>query len=98
MITRVLTLAIAGGIMLSAPMAPVAFAANMIDPTKCEVYQRDLKWDLMLVGEAGANYAAGSSALDEAGALQESGQHKECYEKAISGIEALGLPVNSYPE
>ena len=54
---RVLTLAIAGGIMLSAPLASTAFAINMVDYNKCQLLSQDLKWDLMLVTEASAKYA-----------------------------------------
>ena len=96
---RVLTLAVAGGVMLlSAPLATSALAANMVDGNKCQLYTRDLNWDLMLLGEASSKYAAGSSALEAARAAQEKGQYSECVETAMKGIEDAGLPVNTYPE
>jgi len=96
---RVLTLAVAGGVMLlSAPLATSALAANMVDGNKCQLYTRDLNWDLMLLTSASSKYAAGSSALEEAKAAQEKGQVSECVEIAIKGIEGTGLPVNTYPE
>jgi len=95
---RILTLAIAGGaILLSAPLASVATAKNMVDGNKCQLYTQDLKWDLMLIGEASAKYASGAAALEEAQAFQEKGQQKECVDTAIKGIESLELPVNEYP-
>ena len=61
MITRVLSLAIAGGLMLSAPLVSTALAANMVDGNLCQVYTRDLNWDLMLLGEASTKDAIGST-------------------------------------
>jgi hypothetical protein len=97
---RVLTLALAGGVMLlSAPLATSALADNMVDGNKCQLYTRDLNWDLMLIGEASPKYAAGAAALEEANGLKEKGSlGTECVEVAVKGIEGLGLPVNSYPE
>jgi hypothetical protein len=96
---RVLTLAVAGGAMLlSAPLATSALADNMVDGNKCQLYVRDLNWDLMLLGEASSKYATGSSALEAARAAQEKGNPTECVETAVKGIEDIGLPVNSYPE
>ena len=98
MITRVLSLAIAGGLMLSAPLVSTALADNMVDGNLCQVYTRDLNWDLMLLGEASAKHAGGAAALAEAQAAQEKGNHSECVSIAMKGIEDLGLPLNSYPE
>jgi hypothetical protein len=96
---RVLTLALAGGAMLlTAPLATSALADNMVDGNLCQVYLRDLTHDLMLVTEASTKYGPGSAARDEAAAYQEKGQGKECWETAVKGIEAMGLPVNTYPE
>lgn len=95
---RILTLAIAGGAMLlSAPLASVAVADNMVDGNKCQLLKQDLKWDLMLITEASAKYAGGNSALQEAEAAYEKGQHAECVAASVRGIEALDLPVNNYP-
>ena len=95
---RVLTLAIAGGIMLSAPLASTAFAINMVDYNKCQLLSQDLKWDLMLVTEASAKYAAGSAALEEANAAKEKRDGAACIEASVRGIEGMGLPVNTYPQ
>jgi hypothetical protein len=96
---RVLTLAVAGGVMLlSAPLATSALAANMVDGNKCQLYTRDLNWDLMLLTEASAKYSTGSSALASAKAAQEKSQYSECVQTAMKGIEDIGLPVNTYPE
>lgn len=95
---RILTLAIAGGtLLLSAPLASVTLAANMVDGNKCELLKQDLSWDLMLIGEASAKYASGNAALEEAQAAQDKGQHSECVAASIKGIESLELPVNDYP-
>jgi hypothetical protein len=98
MITRVLTLALAGGIMLSAPLASTALADNMVDGNKCQLLAQDLKWDLMLLDEHSAKYAGGQAILEEATAAQEKGDGAGCVEAATRGIESLGLPVNSYPQ
>jgi hypothetical protein len=96
---RVLTLAVAGGVMLlSAPLATSALAWSMPEPEKCQLYTRDLNWDLMLLTEASSKYAAGSSALEAARTAQEKGQYEECVATAMKGIEDAGLPVNTYPE
>jgi hypothetical protein len=95
---RILTLAIAGGAMLlSAPLATVATAKNMVDGNKCQLLKQDLKWDLMLITDGSAKYAGGAAALEEAEAAYEKGQHAECVAASIKGIESLDLPVNEYP-
>ena len=69
---RILTLAIAGGaLLLAAPLASVAVAANMVDGNKCQLLKQDLKWDLMLIGEASPKYATGNAALEEAEAAHD---------------------------
>lgn len=96
---RILTLAIAGGAMLlSAPLATVATAKNMVDYNKCQLLSQDLKWDLMLITDGSAKYAAGNAALEEANALKEKRDGAGCIAASIKGIEALNLPVNEYPQ
>jgi hypothetical protein len=96
---RVLTIAVVGGTMLlSAPLASVAHADNMVDPNKCQALTVDLKWDLMLVGSAHKNYDAANQAMADAEEQAKKGEHGACVETATKGITDLGLPVNTYPE
>ena len=96
---RVLTIAVVGGTMLlSAPLASVAHADNMVDNNKCQELTHDLKLDLMLVGAGGKNYDTANQAATDAEDQHKKGEHKACIETATKGIEDLGLPVNSYPE
>ena len=96
---RVLTIAVVGGTMLlSAPLATVSYADNMVDPNKCQALTVDLKWDLMLVGASHKNYDASNQAMASAEEQHKKGEHAACIQTATQGIEGLGLPVNSYPE
>ena len=64
---RALTIAVVGGTMLlSAPLATVSYAANMVDPNKCQELVHDLKLDLMLVGASHKNYDASNQAVADA--------------------------------
>jgi hypothetical protein len=95
---RVLTVAILGGVLLSAPLASVSHADNMVDSNKCQALTTDLKWDLMLVGSAHKNYDASNQAMADAEDQHKKGEHAACVQTATQGIEGLGLPVNTYPE
>ncbi|MFM9842609.1 MAG: hypothetical protein ACKVOI_06530 [Dongiaceae bacterium] len=95
----VLTIAVFGGtVLLSAPLATVSLAENMVDTNKCMEYTNDLRLNLMLVGAAGKNYDASNQALADAEDQHKKGEHKACIETAMKGITDMGLPTNTYPE
>ena len=88
---RVLTIAVVGGTMLlSAPLATVSYADNMVDPNKCQALTVDLKWDLMLVGASHKNYDASNQAMASRRGSSQEGRACRLYPNGNAGHRRPG--------
>ncbi|HKY94720.1 MAG TPA: hypothetical protein VJL84_05410 [Kiloniellales bacterium] len=62
----------------------------------CDLYTRDLKQDMMLVGESHPGYDEAAWALIDSRTECMMDKQEEGVAVLIAGIEALGLPVRTY--
>jgi len=73
-----------------------AAADSYPDANACNLFARDLRQDLMLVGKWAANRAQAEAALEEGLTLCQQGQADAGIEVLKSGILALGLPLSDH--
>jgi len=89
--TKLLFPVLAGGVLLSTAVLATQTPVNL-----CELYTRDLKQDMMLVGPTHPGYDEASWALIDSRTECKMDKQEEGVAVLIAGIEALGLPVRSY--
>lgn len=82
----------AGAVLLS-----TAAAAESYPPVElCELYQRDLRHDLLLISDYHPQRSTASEALEQGAALCLEGEPEAGIDMLKSGIASLGLPIRPY--
>jgi hypothetical protein len=88
---NVLALA-AGALLLSGTAAAESFPPAEL----CEMYQRDLRQDLMLSSDYHPQRNTATEALEQGAALCLEGEPEAGVDVLKSGIASLGLPIRPY--
>jgi hypothetical protein len=76
-------------------LSTAAMAASITPSNKCQLYARDLNWDIMLV-KLSANADAATQAMSEGKDQCAHGKYDEGIATLTTAIKNLGLPVNEY--
>jgi len=83
-------------VVVGMALSTAAMAASSITPSnKCQLYARDLNWDIMLV-KLSANADAASQAMAQGQDECAHGKYDEGIATLTTAIKNLGLPVNEY--
>jgi len=92
MTARNVLVLVAGALLLSS-----AAAAESYPPADlCELYERDLRHDLMLISDYHPQRNTASDALEQGAALCLEGEAEAGVDVLKSGIASLGLPIRPY--
>jgi hypothetical protein len=76
-------------------LSTAAMATSYTPSNKCQMYARDLNWDIMLMGQSDKVDAA-SEAMTQGTDLCSRGRYDEGINALTTAIKDLGLPVNEY--
>jgi hypothetical protein len=82
---------LAGGLLITSAAMATQTPVNL-----CELYTRDLKQDMMLVGKNYPGYDEAAWALIDSRTECKMDKQEEGIAVLIAGIEALNLPVRTY--
>jgi hypothetical protein len=85
------------GLLTGALLLSSAAAAESYPPANlCELYERDLRHDLMLISDYHPQRSTASDALAQGAALCLEGEAQAGVDVLKSGIASLGLPIRPY--